>query len=199
MSDNPWEEKGRIHWKKDPEFLKYNDDLFTNTFESFDEVCEFCTTSRWPWNGSGRDSKWNELEWVNVARDKWRLLTNRWKLHNNTNKLPRFAAITLHFVVLPYEKLGSNIGEVLTEFEAQQINTAYFYEIGQYEFGGPGIPVKNMDDLSRGPLLPAAWQQWLDNKYNEASWWLACMVYERQNKLSPIIDDDPAQPNTSSP
>ncbi|CAH6419494.1 Hypothetical protein HVR_LOCUS674 [uncultured virus] len=184
--ENPWNQKGRIYWKDDPEFKKFNEVLYTNQFKSFDEVYEFCGMESWPWIYSGSDP-------IIKARKQWNKLRKRWKSNTKTCKLPGYAAITLLYAVLPYEKLGTQMGTVLNNFEAKQANAAYFYEIGQYYMGGKNLPIKNIEDLSGGPIFPPAYQHWLDEKYNRASWWLSYLVYERRHGLSSVIDSEPAE------
>lgn len=182
--DNPWTQKGRLFWKKDPLFQEFNEQMYTEKFLSFSNVFEFSTASEWPWS---------DKDWIPNVSKHWNNLCNRWKSHTKSTKLPGFAAITLLFAVLPYDKLGQKLGTVLTEFESNHINAAYFYEIGQYHNGKENLQIQNLEDLTGGPLYPPAYEQWINQKYNMASWWLTYMVYERKNNLSPVIDSAPAK------
>ena len=57
-----------------------------------------------------------------------------------SDKIKGFAAITFLFVVLPYDKLD-NVSKYFTEFEANNINIAFFYNTGEY------LLFKNIDEL----------------------------------------------------
>lgn len=182
--NNPWQVKNRLDWKIDPNFEEFNQKLFDG-YWSFEDTCKNVLFDKYLFqNQQDRNQilesmKSNWLKYVN----EW----NRIEKINVQDKAKGFVAITYFYIVIPYKNLD-NIGKYFTLFEADNINIAYFYNMN-----GNNLPFADMEELSNtDSLYPGTYQKWLDNKYNQASWWICYMVYEKINELSPIIDSSPA-------
>lgn len=182
---NPWEEKNRLFWKIDPKFTEFNGKLF-NEFWSFEDVCKFVQFDNYLF-GNDHDRK----QILDTMKSDWLSYVNEWNRLENinrTNEAKGFVAITYLFIVIPYEKID-NVGKYFTLFEANNINIAYFYNTN-----GDYLPFADVEELfDRGPSLPCAYQEWINDKYNRASWWISYMVYEKINGFSPVIDSEPVK------
>lgn len=175
---NPWTLKNRLFWKVDPEFQQFNNRLYKEMW-TFEETSEIAKLNNFIFN-TDRD------EILTNMKQQWLKYITEWnKLEriDEPNKIKGFAALTFLFIVLPYDKLD-DVGKYFTNFEANMINIAYFYNSN-----GHYLAFEDIDELfDSGPLWPAAYQQWLDTKYNSACWWISYMIYEKRNNHSPIID-----------
>ena len=172
-----WAEKGRIYWKKDKKYLKFEKEILYDTNFSFDEVFDFC-----PLTQILNISE----EQKNIMKIKWWKLANSWdndSFKKDKIKLPYFAAVVFLVISLPFDEI-SNIG-VISTFEMEQINNMHYFNYRtDLKYDGD-ISIKN-----RGPLLPAAFMEWLDDdfhtEYNQAVWWFNYCMYERINGLEPF-------------
>ena len=106
----------------------------------------------------------------------------------DSKKIIGYVGLIILYAVLPYDKLD-DVGKYFTNFEINNINICYFC-ISNCD----NLPFEDLDDLiNAGPIFPPAYQEWLEDQYNQASWCILYMVYEKNNHLSPIIDSDPAK------
>lgn len=180
---NPWTEKNRPFWKEDPVYQVFNNQLY-NEFWTFDQTSKICGLEKFTFK--------SESDQILAAmKEQWLKYISDWnKIEKiaHQDKTKGFVAIVYFFIVLPYEKLD-DVGKYFTLYEANMINIAYFYNTnGEY------LPFADIDELFHsGPLFPGAYEEWLNDKYNNASWWISYMVYEKNNGLKPIIDSKPAE------
>lgn len=178
MTTNPWTEKKRIFWKDDPEFTKFNDRLY-NDMWTFEETCDIARFNNFIFK-IDVDSFKNQMkqDWFEYIKE-WNRLENI----NEAEKIKGFAALTYFFIVLPFKELD-NPGKYFTHFEINNINVAYFYDTN-----GDYLPFDGLNELfDSGPIHPAVYGEWLDRKYNSASWWISYMVFEKNNGLAPVVD-----------
>lgn len=170
----------RKHWKKDEEFLKFNKQMYDEYF-TFDEIFAFSTLDK--------VLKFNSDIDLNKIRNKWNTYIKKWNEIENINYIDKtkgFVAITYLMLVLPYKNIN-NI-EVFTEFDINNINVIYFYNKSKY------INYTGIEELfDSGPFFPPAYRDWLNDKYNRASWWVAYRIYERKNNLECMIDSKPTR------
>lgn len=120
-------------------------------------------------------------EWLKLIKD-W----NNIRKVNSDDKTYMFVGICYLFVVLPYDQMEDI--SIFSCFEIKMINVCYYYIYHKYlQYEG----VENLFDI--GPILPAAYIEWLDNRYDSAVWWLCYRVYERRNNLDCVIDSEPTK------
>ena len=180
---NPWTAKGRVFWKEDPKFQAFNQRLY-NEMWTFEEVLNISTINNFQFkNPKQKIFDKMKIEWTKYIT-KW----NKEEGINNSQRIKGFAALCYLFIVLAYEELD-DIGKYFTNFEVNKINICYFYNTnGEY------LPFVGIEELlHNGPMLPGAYQRWLDEKYERASWWISHIVYEKINNLEPIVDSPPAK------
>lgn len=177
METNPWVIKGRVFWKEDPRFQEFNTCLYQE-FWTFEKALEVSTLVKIIPENQKEAMKTRWLEYVT----EW----NKVRGIGFVDRTKGFAALTFIFVSFPYH-LVSDIGKYFTQFEVQQINVCYYYNTDDLSI--PLLGAENLFDC--GPVFPPAYLQWLDEKYDRASWWLSYMVYEKNHGLPPIIDSPP--------
>ena len=172
----------RTYWKDDVVFIKFNDRLYKESW-TFEETLKISTIDTLTFKSKKEDV-------YSKMKEEWLKHIIKWNEEENIDvqdKIFGYAALTFIFMVLPYNELD-NVGK-FTEFEANQINICYFYNTN-----GDYLPFKNMEELfNAGPIYPPAYKMWIEDKYNQASWWITYMVYERINNLSPIMDSPSTQ------
>jgi hypothetical protein len=184
--------KDRVHHEKDTVFQAFNKTLYTSDWD-FDRAWKLCNFESWKWQNPVK-------EWIDDAKNKYNMLVEEWnyrrELKNKSDTLYTYGycALTHVFIVVPFEHLGSNLGTYLNEFQVTQINRIKFYN------NEPMIPVTNVEDLLVGPAHPAAYEQYLNDLYDRASWWCSYFVYEWQQGLPCIALAPPAvlSPSSSS-
>lgn len=178
---NPWEAKGRTYWKNDDKYNKFSEKLY-NEFWTFEKTVKFTNVQN--------DLKLTNKQWKNT-KEIWLEYVEKWNKMEQIpykNQTKGFVAIAYLYAFIPYENIY-DVDKYLTEFEASNINTIYFYNMN-----GDYIQFKNYEELIfGGPIYPSEYKKWLDDKYNRASWWITYMVYEKINGLKPIIDSPPVQ------
>jgi hypothetical protein len=182
MTD-PFKVKRRPNWKEDPNFKSFNERLY-NEMWNFEKTLEVCKFDKYTFKG-------NRDEILKSMKEKWLKNIQEWNSVeniNNSEETKGFCAMTFLFFVLPYGELD-DVGKYFTTVESNMINIIYFYNTnGQY------LNFEGTEELfNSGPMFPPAYQQWLDNKYNSASWWTSYMVYEKINGYEPLIDSAPAK------
>ena len=133
-------------------------------------------------------------------KEQWSKLVHIWNLeHKNRggrHKTKASMAIIFIFVVLPYDLLD-DVGKYFTDFEAININICHFYHrrtemipfLGQENILKEGDKLAILDMISETSL----YDQWLDNKYNDAIVWVNYMVCEKNYKLNSIISSKPSK------
>lgn len=179
-----WKKKNRPHWQSDDKFMEFNKRLY-NEYWTFEETYTICKID---------ELNLDENTLVDM-KNKWTTLVIDWNEAEDIqykDKAKGFVAITYMFIVIPYHKL-EDIGKQFTEFDTNNISICYFYNNYSY------IGFDGAEELfNSGPMYPPAYMEWLDRKFNQASWWLSYMVYEKMNNLEPIIDSKPAKLETKN-
>ena len=179
---NPWTLKQRVFWKDDVEFNKFNNKLY-NEMWTFEETLKISTLENCNFKG-------DKKQILETIKNKWLEYVSEWNDEedmDNKNKTKGFVALTFLFIVIPYNELD-DIGKYFTNFEVNNISTCYFYNTSKY------LNFVNIDDLFKnGPMFPPAYREWLNDRYDNAAWWLSYMTYEKNNGLKPIIDSEPAK------
>jgi len=181
--ENPWTKKGRLFWKNDPEYQKFNQQLYTELW-TFEEIVKI--------------AKINEIVFLKETKlvyqqmkGKWLEYVRKWNEIENiteTDKTKGFMALTYMFIVLPYHEID-NIGKYFTKIETNHINICYFYETD-----GNCLPFEDNEELLNcPPFHPSAYQEWIERKCDSACWWISYMVFEKNHSLTPIIDSEPAK------
>lgn len=163
------------NWRTDEVYMKWQKENLYDRFFSFDEVVEFVGVDKWPWLEGNR---WKD----DFAKAEWARLVNRWNQHNKITrtkdsepKTKGFAAITLLYVALPYNLLNKSI-DVISDFQAKMIVRCVFYESNMCYILDC---FETDEDLTGGPVFPPAYEQWINQLYNEASWWLSFFIYDK--------------------
>jgi hypothetical protein len=181
---NPWEVKNRPHWKVDPRFTEFNKKIFNEIWD-FEDTYKIVQFDKYLFSNN-HDRK----QILESMKLDWLKYVNEWNRMENISVIDKakgFVAICYFFMVIPYDKLDS-VAKYFTSFEANNINIVYFYNTG-YEY----ISFADTEELfNSGPVHPGAYREWLDDKYNHASWWISYMVYEKINGFAPIINSSPA-------
>lgn len=177
-----WSKKKRTHWKKDEIFLKYEKYLL-ETCMSFEEICEHSLIDSYIKFKKDKTGILKEMkkEWLKLIKE-WNSIR---KVDSNV-KTYMFVGLCYLFVVLPYDEIYDI--KVFSVFDISMINVCYYYVKKKYlEYEG----AENLFDI--GPLLPAAYMEWIDDRYDSATWWLCYSLYERRNGLKPLVDSKPTK------
>ena len=174
-----WErETGRTYWKDDKQFLEFNNKMLKKKY-SFDEILKISTFGKLDFT--------EKINWNNIKKE-WNTLVNEWNHIENIddrNKGYGFVGLVYLITLFPYKKLKDP--GIFFEHEINVFNRVYFYHTSQC------LPFQNLEDLFSGPTYPPAYQDWINEKYNGASWWITYIVWEKNNKLSHIIKDNRAK------
>jgi hypothetical protein len=154
-----WKSRGRIFWKDDLDYLKYHSKIMTEKW-TFLETWDYIRIS----NSFPSDS----LETIkNITNDKWISLIREWLNNKTSTKVAAFAAITFLFAILPYNKM------IMPEKEFTNFQISNFNKIARKN-GLDSLPFKNLEPFieedDEGPLLPAAYLEWVNNEYDKAAW-----------------------------
>ena len=171
-----------MYWKKDKKFLEYNDILLKNLM-SFEEIYEHTLIDSYV------KFKKDKKEICKEMKEEWLKLIKEWnkiRKVDSSDKAYMFVGICYLFVVLPYDEMEDV--SVFSSFEISMINVCYYYTYSKC------LQYEGAEDLfSIGPLWPSAYVEWLDRKYDSATWWLCYRTYERRNNLDCIIDSKPTK------
>jgi hypothetical protein len=46
------------------------------------------------------------------------------------------------------------------------------------------LPAEYTERLDAGPIHPLIYNEWIEDKYNRASWWLSFWIYERNHRTN---------------
>jgi len=169
----------RGHWKDDEEFVKFNDKMLKELF-TFGEILDLSTF---------KDIEFtSEIDWSEVENE-WTAFVKDWNEVRNVEcdgdelKCLGFVGLTYLMTVFPYDKIKNP--SIFCQHEAEMFNIITFYNKQTY------LPFEDMPELfDSGPISPPAYQQWIDHKYNSASWWVTYIVYERRKGLDHIYEPD---------
>jgi hypothetical protein len=174
----------RPHWKEDKEFQIFNKNLYENMF-TFEETLKLAQFDSYQFDDTNEVLLNMKIEWTKLIAE-W----NEIEKIKHDDRSFGYVVLTYLFVVLPYERL-IDPNKYFTHFEINQINIAYFY-VQNTAYSKP-LPFENLEELfNSGPIFPPAYQQWINNKYNKASWWITYMIYEKNNGFLPLIKSEQA-------
>ena len=175
-----WKSKNRTYWKDDQLFLQFQNKIMKEYWD-FQETWENLKLNHCFPNEIQTGQKIKEL-WLQYIKE-W----NELRELDDQEKTIAFAGISFLLMLLPYNEID-NLSKVFTRFQLNQFNI-----ISVYNGLGKLPNIENLKPFMKkndgGPLLPAAYKQWLDHTYDKACWWACYTVYERQNNLSPLVDD----------
>lgn len=170
------------YWLTDPKFLEFNDRLYDEEW-TFDQTLS---------NVHFQDFEFDNMEFLRDIKRKWNALINDWNREGyikSRNKTKAYAAIIFLFILIPYNDM-KNLKSHFTLFDMNMINIAYFYNTG-------GIPLCinefELEDISySGSIDQLEYHNWLDDKYNTASWFITLMVFEKNYGYPRSINCPPA-------
>src|SRR5581483_10743071 len=127
----------RLHWKEDPEYIRFDKEILNEKLFTFEEILDISTF---------KNIEFKELIDWNKIKNKWCKLVDEWnKIENISNdtddvKALGFVGFTYLMVVFPYKKLSS--ASIFCQHEVNMFNRAYFYaKNGKY------LPFKNVEEL----------------------------------------------------
>jgi hypothetical protein len=161
-------------YNKDPAYTKWEKQLYNedNKF-TFEKTLKFC----------GIDWKFEDLDWKKQTKQKWLKHIQEWNMIRyerdgidpTEDSIVGYAAVTYIYVVLPYNSLPRNGErcEYITEFQAKLINIVMLHETGENLVCFKDYDMLTIDDP---PHHPSAFEQFLDEQYNTASWFLTFLV-----------------------
>ncbi len=169
-------------WRQDRQFCEWNNQLYEKKF-TFDEVLAFTGIDKWVFVSN---------DWKTKATKVYNDLCTRWNRNSapqyksdDATKIIGFAAIVLCYCSVPYDLLNTKFSSV-TELMATMINRVYFYEYyirvsipPETKIPCDVFALPNPERLDMGPIHPSAYREWIDEKYNRASWWLSFWIYEK--------------------
>lgn len=174
-----WKEQfDRPFWKDDDEFMEFNNKMLSEK-ATFEEILELSTLKNLPFK--------EEIDWNEIKR-KWNPLVEEWNtIRGETIEEPlkaiKFVGLTYLINVFPFDKLTS--GDVFAQHEVEILTVITFYNKQKY------LPFKNMPELLNcPPYFPPAYEEWINRKYDSASWWATYIVYERRKGLLHLINPE---------
>jgi len=165
-------------WQTDPVYQAWEKRVLFDASYTFEETVHLCAIDKW---------KWQKPEWRERAKATWLTYVARWNRNTDhakfrsasAEKTVGFAAICLLYAALPYELLYDGVSEECADvsaFVARMANRMVFYERGQHDV----IDCFTLsEDLTGGPIYPPAYERWITDLYEQASWWLSFMLFER--------------------
>lgn len=161
----------RLVWKKDKQYMKFNDKITDRKILfTFEEILKFTTLDNY--------INWDYEEY----KQKWQTEINKWNERDNLDvkdKTLGFAAICYLFTTMPREQLDT----IKRYFKNENkrlcvVNELYYYQNNE-DYGFDNIEYNVME----GPFFSAAFREWWDNKYNSNTFNLGYFVYEVSNNL----------------
>ncbi len=163
---------------KDPRYSEWETQLYSeNNKFTFERTLDFCKIN-WKFKDDWKQSTKNK--WLKFIR-KWNMIRYEKDSVDNTEmSIVGYAAVTYLYIVLPYDLLehSSERCTEITEFHAKLINICMLHETGE-NF----LCFKDYDMLTTKdpPHHPSTFEQYLDEQYNSASWFLTFLIYISSN------------------
>lgn len=172
----------RVPWEHDELFVLFNNQMLSEFF-SFQQLLQLSTFKDLdflqPMNWEDIEISWNGLvlEWhkregrqVDSIKEPVKSLGH--------------VGLTYLMAVFPYEAL-KDPSAVFSQHEAEEMNLISVYVTQRY------LPFLEMPDLfNESPMHPGACSEWMDDRFNRASWWVTYIIYERMHNLPHIYKPD---------
>lgn len=186
---------GRLPWKTDPEHDVFNARMRGERF-TFDQVCKLCKAETILDPEASDEAK---AAWLS-ARSRWEELVSDWNSVRERERDKKteeageegeggaeqpvsaigFVAVCYFFASLlcVLELVGKErVKELYTLHEINVLNVVYCYST---QYSHPLlIECGAQDPADMPPHFPPAWEQWFNDQYNQCSWWVCYMVYEK--------------------
>jgi len=167
-------------YQKDPEYLDWEIQLYNeNNKFTFEKTLDFCKID-WEFN-----EKWKETtkqKWLQHIR-KWNMIRyerDRDNENQNEMSIVGYAAVTYLYVVLPYKLLNKKTDRSveITEFQAKLINICMLSNINE-NF----LDFKDYDMITAEDLIHNLNEQFLNEQYNSACWFLTFLIYLSEKNI----------------
>lgn len=167
-------------YTKDPDYIEWETQLYSeNNKFTFENTLSFCKIN-WKFN----------VDWQQKTKEKWLGFIREWNMNryekdskdHNEMSIVGYAAVTYLYIILPYELLehSSERSTEVSEFQAKLINICMLHETGQ---NLNCFKDYDMLTITDPPHNPTAFQQFLDEQFNSACWFLTFLIYLDLRKM----------------